>query len=86
MRSERKATALWACVRQGDKTVWKIIKWFFGIILVLGLIGSLMDKSNKNTKSTNTATNGGVGVKKPGKPVEVPKPELTSKERFAKAK
>ena len=33
--------------------MWKIIKWFFGILFVLYVIGSLINQSNNNIKPNN---------------------------------
>jgi len=56
--------------------VWKTIRWIFGIIIVLGLIGSLIDKSSKKAKPINTVTN----------PATPPKPKPTPAELLIKAK
>ena len=55
-------------------------------MLVLGLIGSLMDKSSKNTQQTNTATNVDGEKEKPAKTATAPEPKLTSAEILTKAK
>jgi hypothetical protein len=66
--------------------MWKIIKWFFGILFVLYLIGSVINKSNNNTKSNNTGTNIGVETKKPEEHATTPEPKLTSTELLKMAK
>ncbi len=66
--------------------MWKFIKWCFGIVFVLYVIGSLIPNSSKNTKSTNTATNVGVELKKPEKSVAASEPKPTSVELLANAK
>ncbi len=52
--------------------MWKIIKWFFGILFVLYVIGSLINQSNNNTKSITTAANVGAETKKPEEPSSTP--------------
>ncbi len=66
--------------------MWKIIKWFFGILFVLYVIGSLINQSNNNTKSITTAANVGAETKKPEEPSSTPEPKLSSAELLKKAK
>jgi hypothetical protein len=66
--------------------MWKIIKWFLGILFVLYVIGSLINKSNNNMKSNNTATNVGVETKKSEEHPTTPEAKLTSAELLRRAK
>jgi len=62
----------------------KVMKWILGILLGLFLLGIFLPDPPKKEKSTPNKII--AQVKEPEKPVEVPESELTSKERFAKAK
>jgi hypothetical protein len=66
--------------------MWKIIKWSFGILFVLFILGSLIDKSEKKSKPTGTSGNVGVETKKLKEPLNAPEPKLTPMELLAKAK
>ncbi len=66
--------------------MWKIIKWFFGILFVLYVIGSLINQSNNNIKPNNPTSNLGIETKKPETHATTPEPKIASAELIKKAK
>jgi len=70
-----------------NKVLWKIIKWFFAILVILYVMSSLMDKSKEISKTpSKPLDNIGDEIKKPKASVIHSEPKLTSTELLIKAK